>query len=187
MSSITLVIAKYLADERFKSWTLSKKIAYILPASIFPITSPRPDQTSETNNIFTRKVKASSSELMFLFIFHAVNLMVCILIFFIMLLTSPDFSATIAKVEEVSGFPLQLAVFCGCPVAWLLSVCFRLIYNYCSPWSAINDLAKCSALCPPLPRSQFTTEEITITGLNKTEDTAAEIGEMLAYLADERL
>ena len=177
LRSVSLLIAKQLGDDSFKSWTLSQKIAYILPAAIFPLSSPRLKQTTETRNIFIKNIKESASEVMFVYLLHAMNLILCLVSFFILLVLSPAFTATVAKVESASGFPLQLAVFCGCPVAWLLSASFTLLSNFCNPWSAINDLAKWSSLCPPLPRSQFTTEEIK--GLNMAEDAPAEVGEML--------
>lgn len=177
LRSVSLLIAKQLADDSFKSWTISQKIAFILPAAIFPLSSPRLKKTTETKNVFIRNIKISGSEVMFVYLLHAMNLILCLMAFLILVATSPAFTARIAKVERVSGVPLQMAMFCGCPAAWLLSASFTLLSDFFNPWSAINERAKCSSLCPPLPASQFTTEAIPLKGLNMAEDAQAEVEE----------
>ena len=74
--------------------------------------------------------------------------------------------------------------FIGGPVSLVCSVLFRLLHNYCSPWSLVHGAPQASCTCPLLPSSSY--QEMVVTEERSTDNPVAEVQEMLGFIADSR-
>ena len=94
--------------------------------------------------------KSTSKELVALFIFHAVSVILGAASFAFLHETSTEFVHYEMKVKEASRIDLMLAVYIGCPAALLASIVFRAIHSKLGPWRAIKKQpSTCRTFCPP--------------------------------------
>ena len=135
--------------------------------------------------------------MLLLHILHILNTLAWAVVYAVLVETSPAFSDAMTKIEKVNGFKSSWAICLGCPVACVFSILARLLYNQVEPWNIVNRSLKqsscfcpgCpptlrSSCCPPSLRSSFKT--ITIEELKDPDTPAAEVEEMLDYLAHNR-
>ena len=94
--------------------------------------------------------KSTSKELVALFIFHAVSVILGAASFAFLHETSTEFVNYEIKVKKASRIDLMLAVYIGCPAALLASIVFRAIHSKLGPWRAISKQpSTCRTFCPP--------------------------------------
>jgi hypothetical protein len=190
---ITILVTKWCTDEHFSNWTFPEKIVFCLIASIFPITTPRPRQDEEeveSETTYVMKKKKSSQEITFLYMVQAINFVLGLLVFGVLLNFAPGYEASIDSVKRASSVDLTLAMFVGGPIALMASVAFRIIYIYCEAWKEINGPRKCKTDCSccrlPMARSIISTSTPEVPAINLPSETpAAELNDMLDYLANQ--
>ena len=154
-------MAKSCIDGDFRSEPFSQKITYSLLASIFPISSTRPadKKTIRADGAFlVHDAKDASSELTLLYLMHFSNWMVCALVYLVLMQVSPNFVEAMVKIEESSCLDSTWVIFLGCPIAFILSILSRILYNKVQPWSVVSDASErgCFLCCPPKLKSSYT-------------------------------
>ena len=106
----------------------------------------------------------TSKELVALFIFHAVSVILGAASFAFLHETSTEFVASEIKVKEASRIDLMLAVYIGCPAALLASIAFRAIHSKLGPWRAISKQpSTCRTFCPPALMSREEQIKLSLT------------------------
>ena len=115
--------------------------------------------------------KSTSKELVALFIFHAVSVILGAASFAFLHETSTEFVASEIKVKEASRIDLMLAVYIGCPAALLASIVFRAIHSKLGPWRAISKQpSTCRTFCPPVLMSREPVSEGDVQDVEDVED-----------------
>ena len=181
--ALVILLAKSIVDPDFQKQPMAQRISYSLLAGIFPISSRRPTDEEDQN---IAKHKNSSSELLLLHLIHFLNTLVWAVVYAALMETSPAFSEAMGKIEQANGLNSSWVIFLACPLACGFSILARVIYNQVEPWSIVNSAVKrgCCSCCPPTLRSSFKTA--TFEDPQDPETPAAEVEEMLGYLADNR-
>ena len=183
------LLSKSYFDKTFRSWPIGRKITFCLLAAIFPVSTPDKkeakednDEDESTTSVFSRKL--SGAELTFHHLLHSINFCVCAGIFAYLNFANAEFKDNMMKIKAANGIDPVLLVFIGGPVSMVCSVVFRLLHNYCSPWSLIHGAPPASCTCPLLPISSY--QEMVVTEEQSTNNPVAEIHEMLEFIADSR-
>ena len=108
--------------------------------------------------------KSTSKELVALFIFHAVSVILGAASFAFLHETSTEFVNYEIKVKKASRIDLMLAVYIGCPAALLASIAFRAIHSKLGPWRAISKQpSTCRTFCPPALMSREEQIKLSLT------------------------
>ena len=191
MLALVILLVKSIVDKDFRRQPLAQRITHSLLAGIFPISSRRPiedEGKKENSGQNEPKHKDSSSELLLLHILHMTNTLVWTIVFASLMQTSGAFSDKIGKIEKANGLDASWVIFLGSPIACLLSILCRLMYNQVEPWSLVNNTHKagcCSLACrPPTLKSFFKT--VTIEEPEDPETPAAEVEQILNQIAVNR-
>ena len=182
VTSATIFVAKSVSDRQFRTWMLGPKVTHCLLASIFPVTTPRPKQEVHSkicllifihllqwqeddlleNEIMSR-MKIAGPELVFAFLLHSVNLLFGIVVFTILMETSPEYASTMMKVEKASGFSMSTMIYLICPISLLLSGLVKISFHATSErWKEIGSSEKWSwKQCVPKSRSEIALKKVT--------------------------
>ena len=156
---------------------MGQKITYSLLASIFPISSTKPSNAERRGADGVPLVleeKDTSSELTLLILLHLGSWMVWAVVYIILMQVNPSFEDAMGKVEVSSGLDSTWTVCLGCPLAGILSIGLRLLYNEFEPWSVVSSERSCCSCCPPKLKSSY--REIPMEQI--MELAAEEIGEI---------
>ena len=136
--------------------------------------------------MFVARIKSSMSEITFLYLVHGTCLLVSMMVFAVLGQVSQEYVSTLQKVQSASGLSIPLTIYCICPSALLLSLLCTLAYHSTfSPWKAIRDSGR-GCVCPPLPRSEVTTEWMTVPVVAKSRTVEAEFRTILEIAGDLR-
>ena len=174
-------IVKSTVDNEFRVKKIGLKLSQSLLSAIFPISSPRPEpeeaeNEEETGNRFEARIKNSASEILFLYILHAVTLAVAMVTFTILSAVSEDYLVTLVKVDKASGVSIALIIYCLCPMALVMSLLLTILYHHsCGAWKAVTATKTLNGLeWPPLPRSKVTTKWMTVQEEAKADGVTAD-------------
>ena len=109
-------------------------------------------------------MKIAVPELVFAFLLHIANLLIGIVVFTILMETSPEYASTMMKVEKASGFSMSTTIYLVCPISMLLSGLVKISYHATSErWKEIGSTEKWTGQqCVPKPRSEIINKEISI-------------------------
>ena len=184
LASFVLFLAKSWVDKEFRTWMLGPKLTHCLISGIFPVTTPRPEskgnKRGNSSSSITAKVKMAGNELLFIYLFHLVILVLGMIVF-ALLSADPDYAEKMRKLKEASTIPMETMLYAACPVAFLLSIlCQFLFRRYFDPWKLVrsridSERGCCSGSCwdcKPLPDSKVV--QRTYTPAKKPKSPSSE-------------
>ena len=140
-------------------------------------------------NEFMSRTKIAGPELIFAYLLYSFNLLVGVVVYTILLETSPEYASTMAKVGDASGFSMSTMIYLGCPVSLLLSALVKLTYHSTSErWKEIGSSKKwTSKQFVPKPKSKIFVEKMTFQEApTAPKDITAEFGEILETIHDKK-
>ena len=188
--AFAILISKSILDSDFKDQPMGPKITYSLLAGIFPVSSPRPrnQHAGKPDAVIADGEKNSYSELTCLHFVHFLAYLAGAATYFVLSKTSPAFNETMGKIETSSGVGSSWVILLSCPIACLFSVLTRLLFNRVEPWSIVQGPLdrSCCSCWPPKLKSTFKDQGVKIEEPHVAETPAAEVDEMIDYLADQR-
>ena len=133
------------------------------------------------------RIKIAGPELIFEFLLHIVNLLCGIVVFTILMETSPEYASTMMKVEKASGFSMSTMIYLGCPISLLLSALVKITFHCTSErWKEIGSTEKWSwKQCVPRPRNEIALKKLTFQESGAAPaNVTAEFNEILEMIND---
>ena len=133
VSAFVLLISKSLIDKQFRRQGCGFRLVTSMLASIFPIISKLPSRgasSEEQDNGQTRfmaRVKSTGSEFGFVYVLHALNILVGTVSYTVLMQTDENFVVTIEKVEQACGISFAVLIYVVCPVCLLVSLLSTLL------------------------------------------------------------
>ena len=140
-------------------------------------------------NEFMSRTKIAGPELIFAYLLYSFNLLVGVVVYTILLETSPEYASTMTKVGDASGFSMSTMIYLGCPVSLLLSALAKLTYHSTSErWKEIGSTEKWSwDQCVPKPRNEIALKKVTFEETGTAPDNlTAEFNEVLKTIDDKK-
>ena len=140
------------------------------------------------NEIMSR-IKIAGPELIFAFLLHIVNLLFGIVVYTILMETSPEYASTMMKVEKASGFSMSTMIYLICPISLLLSGLAKTSYHATSErWKEIGSSEKWSwKQCVPKPRNEIALKKVTFQEpVTAPANITAEFNEILETINDKK-
>ena len=128
------------------------------------------------------RTKIAGPELFFAYLLHSLNCLVGVVVYTILLETSPEYASTMVKVGNASGFSMSTMIYLVCPVSLLLSALAKLTYHSTSErWKEIGSTEKWSwKQCVPKPRNEIALKKVTFEETVAAPDNlTAEFNEIL--------
>ena len=188
--AIVLLIAKSMVDADFREQPIGQKITYALLAAIFPVSSsrPKPHEDVTTDAVIVKGDKNSTSELTLLHFLHLLTYLAGALTYFLLSESNPAFNETMRKIEISSGINSSWVIFVLCPLACILSIITRLLFNRVEPWSTVHGPLDrgCCSWWPPKLKSTYKDTELNIEEPRVADNPTAEVAEMIDYIAENR-
>ena len=137
------------------------------------------------NEIMSR-IKIAGPELLFAFLLHIVNLFCGIVVFTILMETSPEYASTMMKVEKASGLSMSMMIYLVCPISLLLSALVKITFHCTSErWKEIGSTEKWNwKQCVPKPRSEIALRKVTFQEPAAPANITAEFNEILEMIND---
>ena len=186
--AFAILMAKSIVDKDFKKQPIGQKITYALLAGIFPVSSSRPkDQEDQrSDGVFVKGDKNSYSELTLLHFLHFLTYIAGATTYYILTEISPAFNETMGKIKSSSGINSSWVVFIWCPIACLLTILARILFNRVEPWSIVPGQLdrSCCSCWPPKLKSTYKDVEVEIEEPRVPENPTAEYREIIEVIAD---
>ena len=136
------------------------------------------------------RMKIAGPELVFAFLLHIVNLLIGIVVFTILMETSPEYASTMMKVEKASGFSMSTTIYLVCPISMLLSGLVKISYHATSErWKEIGSTEKWTwKQCVPKPRTEIALKKVTFQKAAGAApaNVTAEFNEILETINDKK-
>ena len=148
----------------------------------FSLTFGFQEEEELAENEIMLRVKIAGPEILFGSLLPFVNIVCGVIVFTVLMETSPEYARTMAKIEKASGFSMSLMINLVCPIAMPLSGLVKITYLATSErWKEIGSSKKwTSKQFVPKPKSKIVLEKVTFQEApTAPKDLTAEFSEIL--------